>query len=555
MFKSPLFLCILALFIVALGVGWQNSLLEGSQSGTIDKPSAQVASDKETDALQRRFVTDVRPVLERNCFACHGPKKQKGALDLSRDMTLTAIVSNFRHWELALEKLQSKEMPPEDAPRQPEPAERAAVIAWIKDLRAFEVERNAGDPGIVLARRLSNAEFDNTIRDLTGVDIRPAREFPVDPANQAGFDNSGESLTMSGPLLAKYLTAARFVADHVVLKPEGFVFAPHPVVSDPDRDKYCVKRIIDFYDRHKVDYAAYFLAAHEYRNRGMSTRPNAKLSDFAAAAGLSPKYLELIWSALNEADADVGPLAAIRKMWNELPVGPASQAGPEKTGDSKSNQESGALQIPLGKRDLLANMSDLALRLRKQLKAEAPKMQAPGISPGSQPFVLWRNRKLAAQHRSYSGKAYPDLAKLAAQLKKNEAELEKLFSVAENDPETEGKLRKSLERFCAVFPDTFAVTDRGAYFDANLVGKGRLLTAGFHLMQGYFRDDDPLCELILNEAQKRELDALWDELNFITLVLMRQYRDYIFFERAEPPRFMFEAEFDFARSEDKDATS
>jgi len=28
---------------------------------------------------------------------------------------------------------------------------------------------------------LSNAEFDNTIRDLTGVDIRPAREFPVDP--------------------------------------------------------------------------------------------------------------------------------------------------------------------------------------------------------------------------------------------------------------------------------------------------------------------------------------------------------------------------------------
>ena len=36
---------------------------------------------------------------------------------------------------------------------------------------------------------------------------------------------------------------------------------------------------------------------------------------------------------------------------------------------------------------------------------------------------------------------------------------------------------------------------------------------------------------------------------------MRQYKDFIFFERAEPPRFMFEAEFDFARSEDKDATS
>ncbi len=83
--------------------------------------------------------------------------------------------------------------------------------------------RNAGDPGPVLARRLSNAEFDYTIRDLTGVDIRPTREFPVDPANEAGFDNSGESLAMSPALLKKYLAAARLVADHVVLKPEGFV--------------------------------------------------------------------------------------------------------------------------------------------------------------------------------------------------------------------------------------------------------------------------------------------------------------------------------------------
>ena len=41
----------------------------------------------------------------------------------------------------------------------------------------------------------------------------------------------------------------------------------------------------------------------------------------------------------------------------------------------------------------------------------------------------------------------------------------------------------------------------------------------------------------------------------MTLVPMRQYKDFIFFERAEPPRFMQEATFDFARSEDKDSTS
>src|SRR5258707_14020971 len=74
-------------------------------------------------------------------------------------------------------------------------------------------------------------------------------------------------------------------------------------------------------------------------------------------------------------------------------------------------------------------------------------------------------------------------------------------------------------------------------------------------MHGYYRDDQPLYELVLDQAAQREIDTLWEELHFITLDATRQYKDFIFFERAEPPRFMFEAEFDFARSEDKDAAS
>src|SRR5438874_1217559 len=143
-------------------------------------------------------------------------------------------------------RLQAEEMPPDDAPRHPAPEERAAVVAWVRDLRDHETRRRAGDPGTVLARRLSNAEFDYTIRDLTGVDIRPARDFPVDPANEAGFDNSAESLTTSPALVKKYLEAARKVADHLVLTPDGLEFAPHPAVAETDRDKFCVNRIVNF---------------------------------------------------------------------------------------------------------------------------------------------------------------------------------------------------------------------------------------------------------------------------------------------------------------------
>jgi hypothetical protein len=338
---------------------------------------------------------------------------------------------------------------------------------------------------------------------------------------------------MSPALMKKYLAAARLVADHVVLKPEGFVFAPHPVVTDTDRDKYCVSRVIAFYERHKVDLADYFFAAYSYRHRAALGRPDAELSRFATEAGLSAKYLALVWSALTDAEADAGPLAAVRKLWRELP------------GPGRANPVRRACE----------RLRDVVVRLRGQLTPKVGKLQVKGISPGSQPFVLWRNRELVSRHRSYSGEVSADLRKLAEQCKGADAGLAKLFAPAASDAATEKRLRGALERFCAVFPDAFVVTDRGPYYNPKEAGRGRPLTAGFHLMHGHFRDDGPLCELILNEVQRRELDALWDELNFITLSPMRQYRDFIFFERAEPPRFMFEAEFDFARSEDRDAAS
>ena len=268
--------------------------------------------------------------------------------------------------------------------------------------------------------------------------------------------------------------------------------------------------------------------ADRFRHRARLGHVERTLESIAAEAGLSAKYLAMIWSALNDNSEQVGPLAAVRKMWNELP----------------------APEVPLGKRDLLS-LRDLVVKLRKQLKPDVKRLKAPGISPGSQPLILWRDRQLASQHRKYSGDVFADMRKLAELFPGEPA----LFPTKADAKQTEKQLRASLERFCATFPDTFVVSDRGGYFETNGAGKGRLLTAGFHLMQGYFRDDEPLCSLVLTDAERRELDGLWSELNFITTVPMRQYHDFIFFERAEPPRFMIDADFDFARSEDMDCTS
>jgi hypothetical protein len=162
---------------------------------------------------------------------------------------------------------------------QPPADARKAVIDWVAAVRANEASKYDGDPGPVLVRRLSNAEYNNSIRDLTGVDMRPTREFPIDPANTAGFDNSGESLSMSPALLNKYLQAAREVADHMVLNPDGFDFAPHPMLVETDRDRYSIKRILDFYFRQPMDYADYFEAAWRYKHRAALGKPAATLAE------------------------------------------------------------------------------------------------------------------------------------------------------------------------------------------------------------------------------------------------------------------------------------
>jgi hypothetical protein len=502
----------------------------GLSSGFRTTP--QAAAQEQGDALDRQFATTVQPFLARYCHSCHGPKKQAASLDLSLDVTPAAVVKNVKAWELAFERVHTKEMPPETSTKQPTAAERAAVVKWFREVSAREAEKHAGDPGTVLARRLSAAEFDYTVRDLTGVDIRPTREFPVDPANQSGFDNSGESLAMSPALLKKYLAAARHVADHVVLKPEGLVFASHPAVTDTDRDKYAVGRILEFYKRREVDLADYFLAAWRYRHRAKLGKADASLAQFAADAKLSAKYLALVWQTLTEPAAPAGPLAVVKHQWDALPV-----ADPAK---------------PDGARGGCSQLRDLVMKLRRQLKPTPPKLTVSGMSDGTQSFILARNRFVAANRRSYTGELAADFKKLAGQVKGDAATL---LAVENPDAATERKLRADLERFCGAFPDFFVMADRSTNSSTAELGKNRPLTAGFHLMQGYFRDDAPLCDLILTDRERKELDALWFELDFVTLAPMRQYKDYIFFERAEPPRFMFEAEFDFARSEDKDCTS
>src|ERR1700693_1815527 len=274
-------------------------------AGSLAPPAAR-AADAPGSELEQKFVRTVRPFVNTYCAGCHSGASPAGQFDLRQYSSIAAVIRDYPRWSLVIDKLTAKEMPPKPAPQPPD-ATRQEIIDWVQAVRMNEARKNAGDPGQVLVRRLSNSEYNNTIRDLTGVDIRPTREFPVDPANTAGFDNSGESLVMSTALLNKYLKAAHEVAAHMFLKPSGFAFAPHPMLVETDRDKYCVMQIVDFYHRQAIDYADYFQAAWRFKHRAALGKSQATLADIAADSKVSSKYLTTIWTTLEGNKGEVGP--------------------------------------------------------------------------------------------------------------------------------------------------------------------------------------------------------------------------------------------------------
>jgi hypothetical protein len=73
--------------------------------------------------------------------------------------------------------------------------------------------------GRVTAHRLNRSEYNNTVRDLLGVDFHPADDFPQDDSGY-GFDNIGDVLSLSPVLMEKYLAAAEKVARAAVFGPE-----------------------------------------------------------------------------------------------------------------------------------------------------------------------------------------------------------------------------------------------------------------------------------------------------------------------------------------------
>lgn len=159
------------------------------------------------------FSRDVAPVIAKFCAGCHGGNKPKGGVALDKLVDESAALKDTKTWEKVATNLRNGDMPPPGKPR-PSATELDAVNAWL-DTAVFKIDcQGKRDPGRVTLRRLNRAEYNNTIRDLTGVNFQPADDFPADDVGY-GFDNIGDVLSLSPLLLEKYLAAAEKIVEAI----------------------------------------------------------------------------------------------------------------------------------------------------------------------------------------------------------------------------------------------------------------------------------------------------------------------------------------------------
>jgi hypothetical protein len=380
------------------------------------------------------FQKSVLPVLKKRCNTCHSSEKQKGDLDLERFTSLAEIKKEPMIWEGVLEQIEMGEMPPKKE-KQLSAEQKTTLTVWTRGTLDQIALANAGDPGTVVLRRLSNMEYTYTLRDLTGIEsLDPAKEFPVDGAAGEGFTNAGAALVMSPALLTKYLDAAKEIANHAVFTPHGMHWSASTSAQDWTDEALAAIRAI--YARHTATAAGTQTEAQGIKldtGTGGGRLPLAKYLDAlqgrGSVDGLSPKYLQILRAALTSTQPSIllDPLrakfrekrltAADIEPWQQVLWRFASVGHIGKENGPKAWQEPVTPLVPAHEmRVKLASDRDVTLYLTTTDAGDG----------SADDEVIWQNARLVAPGR-------PDLPirGLPALVKHLEAQRAKIIATTE----------------------------------------------------------------------------------------------------------------------------
>ena len=268
----------------------------------------------------------IEPMLAAKCYECHNAEKMKGDVDLKQFAANPDVPVNFEIWNTVKDTIDNGDMPPRKA-KQLSPEEKAGITGWVQHSLDLLAEAKSGDPGPVTMRRLTNAEYDYTLRDLTGHDYALAKEFQTDGGGGEGFTNTGDVLFMSPAAIDKYFAAARKLADYATIMPgTGIVFNSARIgLRGPEQVKAQAQQGLYVWYQQKaaphlpkddqpMHEADYMLACWKHKHA------KTPLDQLAKDMKLSIHFLSNWWNLLNSVEPKSRFLDLTRVAWRELPA-------------------------------------------------------------------------------------------------------------------------------------------------------------------------------------------------------------------------------------------
>ncbi|WP_310821302.1 DUF1592 domain-containing protein [Stratiformator vulcanicus] len=173
----------------------------------------------QTAAYAKDLPTHQR-FIEAHCAGCHGEFLAEAKLNLESLPMPREAPDKAELWQQVVDRLTLGDMPPADS-EQPAEADKLAVIKLLRGELEHVRELRKSSAEVVL-RRLNRNEFNNAMRDLTGLDLRLGDRFPADVAVD-GFDNVGEALTVSPYLMEQYIETVEEWLDTAIVteRPEA----------------------------------------------------------------------------------------------------------------------------------------------------------------------------------------------------------------------------------------------------------------------------------------------------------------------------------------------
>lgn len=191
-----------------------------------------ISAPAQIPAGKAGFDQSVRPFLEEHCFRCHGPDEAKAKLTLHELTGVGGSDEEMETWEDILIMIEDGDMPPDDEP-QPDVKQRDAITAWI-DGAIKEAAKKSKDGGHgPVARRLTNFEYHNTMRDLLGIELDLIHNLPKDPVKAYESNNSAELMRLGPEQIDGYLQSARTALASAIVEGDRPEVIKHRKEWDP----------------------------------------------------------------------------------------------------------------------------------------------------------------------------------------------------------------------------------------------------------------------------------------------------------------------------------